>query len=74
MRSESPISWGICIHSSWISLDFLGFYIESKHEISFIMYNNIYIEVNETCCVIQVLFMTVFNLTFLFRVESLSLI
>ena len=72
--SESPISWGICIHSSCISLDFVGFYIESKHEISFIMYNNIYIEVNETCFVIQELFMTVFNLAFLFRVESLSLI
>ena len=40
------ISWGICIHSSCSSLDFLVFYIESKQEISFIYY---LLEANEPC-------------------------
>ena len=32
------ISWGICIHSFFCSLDFLVFCIESEHEISFVYY------------------------------------
>ena len=63
------ISWGICIYSSCISLDFQAFYIESKQEIT-----KTNICRGEWSLFYFNMFITVFNLAFLFWGEFLSLI